>query len=227
MKNQKGFTIIELLIASIAFTVLLVLVTFIVVQISRVYYKGIILSNTQNVDATVVNDVSKDIQFSNGSGNVSISNYTTNNIDVYCIGNNVFMFSPGVEYLGSSSNTNNIGLMYALATCPSSSSSSISTSGYQELLGLNMRVISFTVSPDSINPKLYDLNIGIAYGGDQYLCNQTVTNSCTSPDTMSTANNYSNYFNNNNTVACKLQVGDQYCATSYLNTTVANEYNLN
>ncbi len=231
MKKEDGFTIIELLIASIAFTLLLILVTTIVIQVSKVYYKGVILSNTQNVTSAIVQDVSKNIQFGLGSSNFSPppTSPTSSGINIYCIGSAVFIYKLGQEFNNSSGNS--IGVLYnSSSSCPSlGNSSSINVSnyipqGYQELLSPNMRIINFTVNQQQPFP-LYNISIGVAFGSDQSLCNSNVTNSCTDQNAMDTVKNYANY--TGTSVQCKLQQGDQYCATSYLNTTVANEYNLN
>ena len=229
MKNQKGFTIIELLIASVAFTVILVLVTTIVIQVSKIYYKGVVLSNTQNVDSTIIQDVSKDIQFGSNSSNLQISKKIAGNIEIYCIGDNVFIFNPGQEFVSPGTN---IGLLYG-SSLPCSSISPtkidvinyINNYGFHELLNPMMRVINFSINNNLPNGLLYGINIGIAFGSDQSLCNTSVASSCINSDVMSTSGNYKNYFGSN--IQCKLQQGDQYCGTSYLNTVVANEYNLN
>lgn len=233
MNKEDGFTIIELLIASIAFTVLLILVTMIVIQVSRVYYKGVILSNTQNVDSVVMQDVSKDIQFGSNTPNMpplsrTFGNYTVN-YTVYCVGNNIFIYNLGQEFTQISSS--NIGLIYGSSTtCPTTGpnlstliNTDIQNGEFQELLSPMMRVVNFSITPKSLTnlngSLLYDINIGIAFGSNQALCD--TSNSCSSQTTMNT----SNYSGSN--VRCKLQLGDQYCGVSYLNTIVANEYNLN
>jgi type II secretory pathway pseudopilin PulG len=236
MNKEDGFTIIELLIASIAFTVLLILVTMIVIQVSRVYYKGVILSNTQNVDSVVMQDVSKDIQFGSNTPNMPVSlPETFGNFTVYCVGNNIFIYNLGQEFTQISSS--NIGLIYGSSTtCPTNGpnpstliNKDIQNGEFQELLSPMMRVVNFSITPKSLTnlngSLLYDINIGIAFGSNQALCNSSVVNTCTNQDTMSIKNNYSNY--SGKYVQCKLQLGDQYCGVSYLNTTVANEYNLN
>jgi competence protein ComGC len=224
MNKEDGFTIIELLIASIAFTVLLILVTMIVIQVSRVYYKGVVLSNTQNVNSTIVQDVSKNVQFDPGSSQFKITSGIINNVNYYCIGSSVFIYNLGQEFNLSSSN---IGLIYETGntTCPISSRgintlNNYLAQGFKELLSPMMRVVYFKVKvPQLSTSPLYNISIGVAFGSNQSLCN--TSNSCSSPTTMNT----SNYSGSN--VRCKLQQGDQYCGISYLYTTVANEYNLN
>lgn len=61
--NKDGFTIIELLIATIAFSVMLLVITSAIIQFGRVYYKGVIQSRTQERARSISEDIAKHIQF--------------------------------------------------------------------------------------------------------------------------------------------------------------------
>lgn len=65
--NQQGFTLVELLIATTIFSVILMAAAAALVQMGRLYYKGVIAAKTQNVTRTVIDDVSRSIQFSSGN----------------------------------------------------------------------------------------------------------------------------------------------------------------
>lgn len=76
--NQKGFTIIELIIATTVFSVVLLLCTFGLMQIGNVYYRGITSTRTQNVTRNIIDMVSQDIELSdNGiiATNPSVPSY--------------------------------------------------------------------------------------------------------------------------------------------------------
>lgn len=62
--NQRGFTLIELMIATMVFSVILLGATTAVVQIGRMYYKGIITSRTQETARRTIDDISRTVQFS-------------------------------------------------------------------------------------------------------------------------------------------------------------------
>ncbi len=65
-KSQDGFTIVELMIATAVFATVLLLCTFGLLQVGRVYYKGITSSRTQEVARTLMEDIAQAIQFSGG-----------------------------------------------------------------------------------------------------------------------------------------------------------------
>ena len=64
--SQKGFTIVELLISSLVFSLVLLTVTIGVIQITRVYYKGITESTAQNAARDALDTISQAIQFNGG-----------------------------------------------------------------------------------------------------------------------------------------------------------------
>jgi prepilin-type N-terminal cleavage/methylation domain-containing protein len=87
--NNKGFTIIELLIATVTFSVILLIITGAIIQFSKVYYKGVVSSRTQEAARSVVDEVSKAAQFSpdfkedtNAAGGLA-----------WCFGNKRFSFA--------------------------------------------------------------------------------------------------------------------------------------
>jgi prepilin-type N-terminal cleavage/methylation domain-containing protein len=65
--TQAGFTIIELLIATAVFSVILLLSTTGLIQIGRMYYKGITAAQTQEAARMVMDDISRTIQFKGGT----------------------------------------------------------------------------------------------------------------------------------------------------------------
>ncbi len=96
-KNQNGFTIIELLIATVVFSVILLVVTAAIIQVGRMYYKGYISSRTQQASRAVIDDISRSIQFSDIS-NVTIHEPGSGDvppISAYCFGPNRFTFVRG------------------------------------------------------------------------------------------------------------------------------------
>ncbi len=91
--KQKGFTIIELLLATAVFSLVLVGATSALIQIGRMYYKGLTTSNTQETARRIMEDVSRNIQFSGATptdtpgGGLAV-NYNGTDIALisFCIG---------------------------------------------------------------------------------------------------------------------------------------------
>jgi len=61
---QKGFTLIELMVSTLVFTLVLMAVTVALIQISRLYYRGVTQSRTQETIRNVSDEISQSIQFS-------------------------------------------------------------------------------------------------------------------------------------------------------------------
>ncbi len=64
MADSRGFTIIELMIALSILSVILVMSTLILIQITSLYTKGVNSANLQNTSRNIVADVSSSLQFS-------------------------------------------------------------------------------------------------------------------------------------------------------------------
>lgn len=192
-KQEAGFTIIELMIASLVFSVILVVITVGITSFTRSYYKGVRSSAVQNRARTVVDTVAQSIEFSG----TTITPTGTNNH--FCTGGKVFSFSPGVRYTGTVSAANR-GLyqqdLPAGGSCPASAPAP--TNG-RELLEPNMRVSNMVVRPvtGAGTTNMYQIVLRIAYGEDDLLNNPTGTNA-----------------------SCDLRTGSQFCAVSELSTIV-------
>ncbi len=63
IKSDRGFTIVELMIALSVLSVILVMSTLIMIQITSLYTKGINSSNLQNTTRNIMADLSSQIQF--------------------------------------------------------------------------------------------------------------------------------------------------------------------
>lgn len=62
--KQTGFTIVELMIASTVFSVVLLMVSAGIVQIGNTFYRGTLQSRTQETARNVIDEISRGIQFS-------------------------------------------------------------------------------------------------------------------------------------------------------------------
>lgn len=62
-QNSSGFTIIELIFASLIFSLVMTVILVTAFQIGRIYYKGVSISNTNEAARTIVDDISNDVRF--------------------------------------------------------------------------------------------------------------------------------------------------------------------
>ena len=65
--NQKGFTIVELMFSTTIFSAVLLLCLSALVQIGRMYYKGVTTSQTQEAARAVLDELTQAIQLSAGN----------------------------------------------------------------------------------------------------------------------------------------------------------------
>ena len=87
ISNNRGFTIVELMISLTVLAVILLMTTVILIQINAIYNKGINAAKLQNATRTVTADVQSAIQFSGAA--VSLPNsrtYGSITVNSICIG---------------------------------------------------------------------------------------------------------------------------------------------
>ena len=86
--RQAGFTIIELLIAMSIFVVILLTAVSVFIQVSKLYYKGVTVSRTQEAARAIMDDLTREIQFS--SSRVVANAAGTPR--VYCVGSRRYSY---------------------------------------------------------------------------------------------------------------------------------------
>lgn len=201
--NQKGFTILELLIATTVFSVILLIATTGIIRIGNMYYKGITTSKTQEALRGISSEIASSIQLANGSKtNVSATRF--------CLGDNRYTYFLNNKYTRGSETTS--GLYYETLT-PGSSCSTCSGScvlDARQMLADNMRLLSFSVnSLTGSNNKVWNVFVKVAYGDTDLLTNYNAT-AAQNADPVYLAN-----------VNCRSGIaGSNFCATAQLDTTI-------
>lgn len=210
--NSRGFTVIELMIATGVFAVVLLGITMAVLQISRVYYKGIITANTQNTTRQITDRLSQAVQFSGqnivptapeGTAQAAGTNYA------FCIGNKKFSYVLGRALNDGPRDDANKRMPHVLveensaADCSGSSptpynlaSQATLPSGARELMSPNMRLTNLRVF--SLGDNMYRITVRVVHGDADLLNNPDAANA-----------------------SCKSErSGTQFCAISELSTVV-------
>ncbi len=203
--NQRGFTIIELMVSTLVFSVILTVVTMGVISFSNRYYKGVHTSATQSVARNIMDTIAQGIQF----GPAIVTPSGANNF--LCAGGNVFLFdNNGVMFTG-------IAGQRGVYVTPKTGDVCVNQAltGGRQLLGNRMRVTSLSVSPLAGVANMYQVNVVVAYGEDNVLCAPSLPQQC-----QITANYTAPSFINRPDVACKPGSGNQYCAVSRLQASV-------
>lgn len=227
--NNNGFTIVELMISTTVFAIVVLVLTAGIMQISKTYYKGITSSQTQGVVRAIMEDVGQAIQLSGGTYRSGISGggYSGS----YCIGSRLYMYKNvnqndvGVTGNKAAQLTATSGPVLMGETISSSCSSVVSlsppppgVSNAAEKLQQKMRLVKFIITPRA--GQLYDVTVRVVAGDDDMLCSPTfASNKCQSGAMASTAEL------SQPDLQCKGISGQQYCAVSEITTTVARRVN--
>jgi prepilin-type N-terminal cleavage/methylation domain-containing protein len=205
---EDGFTIIELLIATLIFSVILLITTFAVIQISRTYIRGYISSETQNTNRGILDELSQAIQLSS-DGSIIIPTtktnptYGKNEIYWFCVNGQRYTYQYDQELTSSS---NDVFVQDKdPGGCMGPGPLVNPPSGDKELLSKEMQLIPpanggalITAISSNDGEGLYGLNLTILYGDPAaYLVSPTNVKYC-----------------------APISVGGAFCGVSTISTTV-------
>lgn len=194
--RQHGFTIIELLIATMIFSVVLLIITGGILQITRVYYKGVTEANTQNAARSIIDTISQAIQFNGGVVQATPAP-TVGAAQSFCVGSLQFSYRLGYQLVDGATGTNQTNNSLredTISGCTAMSAGATFTG--RELMSPKMRLSSLSVQPAGTN--LWKITVQVTYGDDDLLNNPTAANA-----------------------SCKgIQAGTQFCSVSELSTIV-------
>jgi prepilin-type N-terminal cleavage/methylation domain-containing protein len=151
--NNKGFTIIELLIATVIFSLILLVITGAIVQFGRIYYRGIVQSRTQERSRAITESIAKNLQFSHKSSFSSTPG-------CYTVGNQSYTFNEPLP-----SNT----LLLKNGGCDAS--------GGTQLLGERMQLVALDVA-DPTSTGSYTVHARVVYGAAEDFESDDVTKPC-------------------------------------------------
>jgi len=196
--SQSGFTIVELMIATMVFGVVLVLITTATLQITKVYYRGITEAKTQYTARSIIDRISQGIQFSGG-----LVTETQTGTNTFCVANQQYTYvlnKQMVDASPSSAQTYHALVVRDQSNCPGAAGATMNIADIgslqRELLEPKMRLAKMQVT--HVTTNAYKVTVKIVYGDDDILNNPTNANA-----------------------SCKsINVGAQFCAVSELSTTV-------
>lgn len=210
--NQVGFTIVELMIATGVFAIVLLVITSGVLSFTSDYYKGINSSSTQNTARTIVDTLAQAIQFSN-----SQIQRTTTTTGYVCAGNQEFVYSEGGPLPTAPYALSHITNVSNCDTTPSPTGT--------EMLQKHMRLTQFKVTPVSgdATGTEWSITVGVAYGDtDDLFCDANISPATASHGCAAGAASFTSdsQLVAAGKLACKLGSGSQFCDVALLNTTV-------
>ncbi len=188
---QKGFTIIELLIATTIFSLVLLMATAGIMHVTKQYYQGVVQARVQEAVRTVIDEIGESVRFS--SSTLSSPNFVSgtfaggdlNHFGTFCLGAKRFAFAIDRQLVSNSPQESLKQKRHVLWTdqpaagCPDptlidqaflNNDEPSSGVGGREVLSENMRLTKFSVAPvPSAATGTYRVEIGVAYGDEDLL----------------------------------------------------------
>lgn len=185
-KNRKpeGFTIIELLVATSVFSLILMVALAGILRVTQLYYKGITASRTQDVARSLADELTESIQYSNSTiaiqsdplvAGPEVSATATDDTNFFCVGPKRYTYAIDRQ-LKADPDSNLKQKKHVLwvdvpeggcsgpANLNDENPSPPSDNG-REILGENMRLARLEIIPETIfGREAYTLNLSVAYG---------------------------------------------------------------
>jgi prepilin-type N-terminal cleavage/methylation domain-containing protein len=239
LRSEKGFTIVELMIALTVLSTILVIATVLMIQIGSLYSKGVNAASLQNANRAVQTDVSSALQFSGNNPHsctvtavtcfASSQNFGGVTVYAFCIDTTRYSYVLGRE-LGDDPNaspaitTNHVlwrDIMSSSGTCqplnltvsgtPTDAASS--GDGY-EMVPEHVRLNTFRVVETPANSGVFSTNVAMAFGDSDLLCDSGTAGDCAS--TVHDSVHQGHILSPAGVINCRAAEGQQYCATSSL-----------
>lgn len=196
ISKKNGFTIIELLIATTVFSFILLVTSAAIIAIGRAYYKSLTSSRVQETARSVMDDVSRSLQFSSNPP-LTNENFENSLTRARCFGSDRYTYVLDQRVGGGAHG------LYRDKKTESVCEPNTAFTGGQELLGESMRLLQFDVS--GTDP--FQVEIRVAYGDNDLL------NHYNDDGTARTSNDFQG-------VNCKPITGRQFCAVAGLETSI-------
>lgn len=202
--SSAGFTVLELMVATTVFAIVLLVLTAGVLSFSRDYFASTTRGNTQVVARALIDDIAKTIQF----GQSIPATNASGNTKVLCLDNVQYLYATGYQVAAATNlpkHQSKYGMIKRVSAsgCPApadiTGGFAFNASTDKELLSKNMRISKLDVL--ALGNNTYTVNVRVAYGDDDLF-------GITGPPPAWS------------TIVCKSGAGSQFCAVSDLSTTV-------
>lgn len=183
MKRQQGFTIIELMIATTVFSLILTVCLAGIMQITKMYYRSVTQTRTREVSRTIVDEIAEAIRFSNQRVQIgaSVSGPQINDLNspdtgYFCIGQKRYTYAIDRQ-VKSAPVASTKQKMHALwvdkpvTGCVQAADLDEETPSLdgKDLVPENMRLTDFSLVLRDADTNMFDISVGVAYGDDDLL----------------------------------------------------------
>ena len=212
-QDEAGFTIVELMIATVVFALVMLVITVGIVHFTNAFYKSVNTSTAQDTTRSALDSIEQAIQFSGlNQAPSTMAVASPGVVQAFCTGGKQFLYTLGTP-VGSVAGKPGLYVQGA----PVSGCAVVPAAGGQELLGAHMRLTAIGVSPVAGVTNVYSLNIGVAYGDSDLLCNTSKNGTSGGCGSSDAANSLTQTVTGND-VKCKPQTGSEFCDVVVLTT---------
>jgi prepilin-type N-terminal cleavage/methylation domain-containing protein len=217
--EAKGFTIIELLIATIVFSTVLTIIVASFLQIGHMFYKGVSINNTTKSTANLVDAITTDARLTSKPAQLGNLTDTTPGITkrFFCVGPHRYTFVLNSKVQGSDVTANSSSMSAGVIQDDDSSCANPTTSGGNstQMLGPDMQLnkLDFIVTGSAAMVRAHV----IFYGDDSTVFNSTLHPNDTATDHAAAVNNPDAYCSGD-------LLSTQFCAASDIVSNVTLRY---
>jgi prepilin-type N-terminal cleavage/methylation domain-containing protein len=160
--NDSGFTIIELLIATVVFSIVLLVILTAFIRTSDLFYKGVSMNNTQEAARNITESIENDIKFSNSPPqDFDVTNSTQGQ---FCIGLHRYRYQMGHQLNGASGDYVMARDTVGSANCPDTSTTPVDKNTLEELAGPGMQMNHLQMNCSGGSRCIVSVHL-IFYGG--------------------------------------------------------------
>ncbi|HSX43098.1 MAG TPA: prepilin-type N-terminal cleavage/methylation domain-containing protein [Candidatus Saccharimonadales bacterium] len=206
--HQAGFTIVELMVATVVSAIVVLVITFGIVHFTSDYYRGVNSSATQAATQNAIDAITQAIQF-----NATDTSSTNGTEGFFCAGSREFIYT-----LGKQPNSSIYGLYEFDRPAGNCAMPSPVPAGGTELLDSHMRLADIDLQKIGVTAT-WSLTVRVAYGDPDLLCSPK-QGSSTGGCTPGAANYANSAVVAADDLQCKTQTGSQFCSVSALSTAI-------
>ena len=188
-RSMAGFTLVELMISTGVFSVVLLICTTAVLVIGQDFHKAAIASLTQNTSRNIIDNITRELQYNTGTVSTDSNTFNSVTVNAACIGTVRYSYLLGYELVdgdGSFSITNQQSphVLWRDST-PSTGCTPANVtgalSGGKELISLHTRLrvgngLNITTAISNTG-TLYNIDVAVIYGDKDVI---TAANNCVS-----------------------------------------------
>jgi prepilin-type N-terminal cleavage/methylation domain-containing protein len=216
-KNNKGFTIIELLIATTIFSIVLIVIVSSFLQIGRMFYKGVSIDNVNEASRNLVDSITSDARLTTyfDPGGVDSTNA---NKHFFCVGPHRYTYILALQVRDSNIKTNAnsmvAGIVQDTTNGACKSPTDLPIAKASQILGPDMQLNDINIQKNTAGNTLMIRTHVVFYGSDNTVFDTNdpaLANTAANPGRASTA---PDAFCSGNVLST------QFCATSHLETNV-------